>query len=78
MFLTREPASDKLSDMPTTKQQLIEHLYDGDLAGDIADFTRAGMSWREIAERVSARSGQSVSYETLRTWYGSRHIEAAS
>lgn len=63
--------------MPTPKQLLLEHLYDGDLARDVAKFTEAGMSWREIAERVSAKSGQAVSYETLRTWYGASHKAAS-
>ena len=58
--------------MPSAKQLLIEHLYDGDLASDVAEFTKAGMSWREIAERVAAQTGQPISYEALRTWYGQR------
>lgn len=56
--------------MPTTKRMLIEHLYDGDLAADVQTFQAANLSWREIAERVSTRAGITVSYESLRTWFG--------
>lgn len=55
---------------PSPKQILIELRYDGDLPGDIKAMIAAGMSWREMAERVSARCGHNVSYETLRIWYG--------
>jgi len=60
--------------MPTPKQLLLEHRYDGDLAGDIQIMSSAGTSWREMAERVSARCGYEVSYESLRIWYGSKRV----
>lgn len=57
--------------MPTPKQALIELTYDGDLKADVAQMVAADMSWREIAERVNARSGDfTVSHESLRQWYG--------
>lgn len=56
--------------MPTPKRQLLELLYDGDLPGDVHTFLAADMSWREIAERVSARTGVTVSHESMRQWYG--------
>jgi intein-encoded DNA endonuclease-like protein len=59
--------------MPTTstpKQLLIEHRYDGDLTSDIKKMAASGTSWREMAERVSARCGYTVSHESLRQWYG--------
>ncbi len=56
--------------MPSPKRLLMEHLYDGDLAADVAAHLTAGTSWREIAERVSARTGVTVSYESLRQWFG--------
>lgn len=55
---------------PSPKQILVELRYDGDLPSDVKKMLGAGMSWREMAERVSARCGHDVSYETLRTWYG--------
>ncbi len=56
--------------MPSPTQTLLELKYDGDLAADIKTMNAAGTSWREIAERVSARCGYTVSYESLRLWYG--------
>jgi intein-encoded DNA endonuclease-like protein len=55
--------------MPTPKQLLMEHKYDGDLAADIKAMAAGGVSWREMAERVSARCGYEVSHESLRQWY---------
>jgi hypothetical protein len=56
--------------MPTPKQLLIEHLYGGDLPADVAHFIEAGKSWRDIAGEISDKTGQPVSYESLRQWYG--------
>lgn len=56
--------------MPTAKQQLIEHLYDGDLAAEIASWLEDGSTWRDIAGRVSKATDQQVSHESLRGWYG--------
>ena len=63
--------------MPTPKQLLLELRYDGDLAADIKIMTAAGTSWREISERVSARCGYTVSYESLRIWYGRKIADSA-
>ncbi len=63
--------------MTTTKRLLTEHLYDGDLDADVRKFLDARMSWREIAERVSTRSGVSVSYETVRQWFGTDERKAS-
>jgi hypothetical protein len=54
---------------PTPKQLLLEHTYDGALASDVRSWIIAGTSWREMAERVSARCGYEVSHESLRQWY---------
>ena len=64
--------------MPTPKQQLLEMLYDGDLTADIAVMVATPLSWREIAARVSARSGHTVSHETMRNWYGLPTEQVAS
>lgn len=50
----------------------MELSYDGNLAADVKAMSASGVSWREIAERVSARCGYEVSYETLRVWYGTK------
>lgn len=56
--------------MPTPKQMLLEHLYGGDLSADVAHFLESGKSWRDIATTISDKTGQPVSYESLRQWYG--------
>ena len=63
--------------MPTPKQLLMEHTYDGDLASDIKVMAAGGVSWREMAERVSARCGYDVSHESLRQWYAATKTPAA-
>ena len=68
--------SGKLFDMSTPKQLLVEHLYGGDLAAEVARRTAAKESWRDIAAHVSEVTGQRVSHESLRTWYGSREVAA--
>jgi len=60
---------------PTSKQLLIEHRYDGDLAADIKTMEAEGTSWREMAEKVRARCEYDVSYQSLRNWY---QIKAAA
>lgn len=60
--------------MPTPKQLLLEHLYGGDLSADVARFIESGKSWRDIATEITDKTGQPVSHESLRTWYG---VEAA-
>lgn len=56
--------------MPTPKQLLVEHLYDGDLPAEVARLIADGKSWRDIAAEVSEKTGQRVSHESLRQWYG--------
>jgi hypothetical protein len=56
--------------MPTPKQMLLELKYDGDLAHDINAWLAGGQSWRQIARTVSERTGLTVTYESLRSWYG--------
>ena len=63
--------------MTTPKKLLLEHLYAGDLAADVARRVAAGQSWRTIAAHVSESTGQDVSYESLRTWYGERQKATA-
>lgn len=54
----------------TPKQLLLEHLYGGDLDADVARFLEEGKSWRSIADLLTERTGHSVSYESVRQWYG--------
>ena len=56
--------------MTSPKRLLLEHLYPGDLPYDVARWVESGQSWRVIAKTVAARTGQDVSYESLRVWYG--------
>lgn len=62
--------------MTTPKKLLLEHLYAGDLAAEVARRTAAGESWRTIATHVSKATGQDVSYESLRVWYGTQQVPA--
>lgn len=55
--------------MPTPKQLVLELKYPGDLAGDVRAWLDAKTSWREMAEKISARCGYEVSHESLRQWY---------
>ena len=56
---------------PSTKP-IAEHLFDGDLPTFVADQRAPGVTWRDIELAVNAGMPDifSVSYETLRTWYG--------
>ncbi|MDO5535360.1 MAG: hypothetical protein Q4F65_12005 [Propionibacteriaceae bacterium] len=63
--------------MATPKRLLLEHLYDGDLAAEVARRTEAGQSWRDIANHIAEVTGQPVSYETVRTWYGATEAVAS-
>ena len=56
--------------MPSPKQLLVEHLYTGDLPADVREMSKSGRSWRDIAETISTDVNLTVSYESLRTWYG--------
>lgn len=58
--------------MPSPKQTLLELKYPGDLEADVKAWESEGKTWRWMAERVSARCGYEVSYESLRTWYGTK------
>jgi hypothetical protein len=64
---------------PSPKQQLLEHLYTGNLDADVAAMIAEGKSWRTIAETVSRVAGVTISHESIRKWYGVPVItEAAS
>jgi hypothetical protein len=56
----------------TRGQQLAEHHYDGDLAGDVAFMRARGASWRVIAAHVNPKFNRraSVTYQSLINWYG--------
>ncbi len=64
--------------MPSPKQTLLELKYPGDLGADIKAWMTEGLSWRWMAERVSARCGYTISYESLRLWYGRKDTEAVA
>ena len=62
---------------PTPKQALLEVYWRSafptrraDLAADINDMIVTGSTWRQVARIVEAQTGQTVSYESLRSWYG--------
>jgi len=61
----------------TALREVTELLYDGDLPGDVARMVEDGMSWREVAARVQARTGRGISHESLRRWYGQPDEEAS-
>lgn len=56
----------------TDRQQLAELAYPGDLAAYVTARAQSGESWRKIARFVNSQmnGGVSVSYESLRRWYG--------
>lgn len=58
------------------KQQLMELMYPGDLCADVGHLSSAGMSWRDIAERVSAECDYDISYQSLHTWYCAKTVAA--
>lgn len=68
VLLTAALTSGKVSDMALV-QELVERVYQGDLASDVAKWRDEGKSWRTIADLVSDECELTVSYETLRTWY---------
>ncbi len=55
---------------------LLELKYDGDLAHDVTAWLAAGQSWRQIARTVSERTGLTVTYESLRSWYDPKQTAA--
>lgn len=63
--------------MPTPNQLLLEHLFTGNLPAAVDRARKAGKSWRQIALEISDETGQPVSYESLRTWYGEHRAGAA-
>lgn len=61
---------------PTPKRLLIEHLYGPRLAVDVDRFVTEGKSWRTIAALITERTGQAVSYESVRQWFGGERSAA--
>ena len=55
----------------TAKRQLLETLFP-EAPEFVAQQIREGTSWRQISDRVAEKAGVTVSYESLRTWYGDR------
>jgi hypothetical protein len=62
----------------TPKQMLLERLYPGHLAADVARLRGQGMSWRGLAKLVSEKCEYPVTHETLRAWYDPRPDRVAS
>lgn len=56
---------------PTDRYRLVEAALDGTLADYVAE-RRATTSWRAMAADLTARTGVSVNYETLRLWFADR------
>lgn len=59
--------------MASTKpQQVAESLFPGNLPHHVAHLRDQGWSWRRVAEDVNDQMPgvASISYESLRTWYG--------
>lgn len=55
--------------MASPKQDLLERIYRGDLAADVAKMRDEGKSWRVIANLVTDECEYPVTYESLRSWY---------
>lgn len=57
--------------MTSQKQTLVENAYPGDLPAKVAQM-RPKAGWRQIATHVNSKLpyGLTVTYETLRVWYG--------
>lgn len=49
-----------------------ESSYPGDIVGDVNALRADGLSWRQVAEAITAGlpDALSVSHESLRSWYG--------
>lgn len=60
----------------TPLQKLVELKLGGDLRGYVMSRRQAGDDWRGIAAAITEQTGQSVSYESLRSWF-SDELEAA-
>ena len=62
----------------TSKQPIAEHLFDGDLEAFVRERRQAGDTWRDIELAVKGKLPPiiTISYETLRTWYGSKETAA--
>jgi hypothetical protein len=56
----------------TPLYDLVQTRLGRDLRGYIEDALAGGRTWREIGADVSAASGVTVSYESLRRWHLAR------
>ncbi len=57
---------------PTTLYRLVEAKLGGGTLVDYVVERRGSMSWRAMAADLSERTGEEVSYETLRNWFADR------
>lgn len=56
---------------PTPLYRLVEARLGRSLDDYVAE-RRAGMSWRAMAADLTERTGETVTYETLRSWFADR------
>lgn len=56
---------------PTPLYRLVEVALGRKLDDYVAE-NRAAMSWRAMAADLSQRTGETVTYETLRSWFADR------
>lgn len=56
---------------PTPLYRLVEAGLGGSLVEYVAE-RRATMSWRAMAADLTERTGENVTYETLRAWFADR------
>lgn len=61
------------------RQTPLQQLVDLKLAGNLREFVLArraeGQDWRSIANTISEETGQSVSHESLRSWFSDELTE---
>lgn len=77
--MTRESVSDRLTDMRQTPlQQLVDLKLGGNLRGFVLARRTEGQDWRSIANTISQETGQSVSHESLRSWFSDEAAEPAA
>lgn len=55
---------------PTPLYEVVQHRLGRSLEVYVAEARKARRSWRTIATDLSAVSGTTVSWETLRAWFG--------
>ena len=57
---------------PTPLYRLVEAGLDGGSLDEYVARNRASMSWRAMAADLTERTGEYVTYETLRSWFADR------